>query len=161
MPQTCCKSQFYRLLATCQQTATNLSISSSCNKSVKIRLVAACHLQTRYNLLKQLEASLWITSFDNQLATSLLTTCIRLAVNKLSQVIRTHPDIGLLITSLLQLARFFGVYFRRRRHLPNLADKQTKKRSLGLLVFLFQIHKRLLSYDAVVRIYVMKSIKSQ
>ena len=107
MPQTCCKSQFYRLLATCQQTATNLSISSSCNKSVKIRLVAACHLQTRYNLLKQLEASLWITSFDNQLATSLLTTCNRLVVNKLSQAIRTHPDIGLLITSLLQLARFW------------------------------------------------------
>ena len=38
----------------------------------------------------------------NQLVTSLLTTCNRLVVNKLSQAIRTHPDIGLLITSLLQ-----------------------------------------------------------
>ena len=79
-----------------QQVATNLSISSSGNKSVKIRLVATCYLEIRYNLLKQLAASLWITSFDNQLATSLLTTCNRLAVNKLSQVMRMHPDIQLI-----------------------------------------------------------------
>ena len=51
--------------------------------------VATCHLQTCYNLLKQLAASLWITSFDNQLATSLLTTCNRTVVNKLSQAMRT------------------------------------------------------------------------
>ena len=31
-----------------------------------------------------------------------MTTCNSLVVNKLSQVMRTHPDIGLLITSLLQ-----------------------------------------------------------
>ena len=37
-----------------QQVITNLSISSSCNKSVKIRLVATCHLLTCYNSLKQL-----------------------------------------------------------------------------------------------------------
>ena len=61
-------------------------------KSVKNRLVATCHLQTCYNLLKQLAASLWITSFDNQLATSLLTTCNKLVVNKLSKAMRTHPD---------------------------------------------------------------------
>ena len=96
----CCA--FFRLVATCQQVVTNLSISSSYNKSVKIRLFATYHLQTRYNLLKQLAASLWMTSFDNQLATSLFTTCNRLVVNKLSQTMRTHPDIGLLITSLLQ-----------------------------------------------------------
>ena len=89
-------SQCYRLVA------TNLSISSSSNKSVKIRLVATCHLQTCYNLLKQLAANLWITSFDNQLATSLLTTCNKLVVNKLSQTMRTHSDIGLLMTTLLQ-----------------------------------------------------------
>ena len=85
-PQTC-----YKLLispvATCQQVATKLSISSSCNKPVKIRFVVTCHLQTCYNLLKQLAASQMITSFDNQLATSLLTTCKRLVVNKLSQAI--------------------------------------------------------------------------
>ena len=103
----------------CQLTFILLVIvltSSSCNKSVKIRLVATCHLQTCYNLSKQLAANLWITSFDNQLATSLLTTCNRLivnkryiqlarnrmAVNKLSQAMRTHPDIGLLMTSLLK-----------------------------------------------------------
>ena len=50
----------------------------SCDKSVKIRIAATCHLQTGYNLLKQLAASLWIPSFDNQLATSLLTACNRL-----------------------------------------------------------------------------------
>ena len=79
-----------------QQVATSLSISSSCDKSVEIRLVKTCHLQTFYNLLKQLATSLLITSFDNQLATSLLTTCNRLVVNKLSQAMRTHPGIGLL-----------------------------------------------------------------
>ena len=73
----------------CQQVATNLSISF-----VKIRLVAICHLQTFYNLLKQLAASLWITNSDNQLATSLLTTGDRLVIKKLSQAMRTHPDIG-------------------------------------------------------------------
>ena len=70
------------------------------NKSVKIRLVATCRLQICYNLLKQLAACLWIISFDNQLATSLLTTCNRLVVKKLSQAV--HSDIGLLMTSLLQ-----------------------------------------------------------
>ena len=82
------------------------NLSASCNKVVgliklqqlKIRLQA---LQTCYNLFKQLVPSLWITSFDDQLAASLLTTYNTLVVNKLSQTMRTHPDIGLLITSLL------------------------------------------------------------
>ena len=38
-PQTCCKLS---ILPACQQVATSLSTSSSCNKSVKIRLVATC-----------------------------------------------------------------------------------------------------------------------
>ena len=59
----------YRLVATCQHLAINLSISSSWKKSVKIRLVASCGLPICYNLLKQLAASLWITSFDDLLAT--------------------------------------------------------------------------------------------
>ena len=46
------RCQFYRLVATCKQVASTLSISSNCNKSVKIRLVATCHLQACYNLLK-------------------------------------------------------------------------------------------------------------
>ena len=97
-------------------TPGSVLTSSSYNRSVKIRLVVTCRLQTCYNLLKQLAANLWITSFDNQLATSLLTTCNRLivnkryiqlarnrmAVNKLSQAMRTHPDIGLLMISLLK-----------------------------------------------------------
>ena len=60
-------SQFFRLVAIRQQVAIYFSIS---------RLVATCHLHTCYNLLKQLAASLWITGFDNQLATSLLTTWV-------------------------------------------------------------------------------------
>ena len=35
------------------QVETNLSFSSGCKKSVKIRLVEICYLQTYYNLLKQ------------------------------------------------------------------------------------------------------------
>ena len=47
--------EFYRLVLTCQQVATNLSISSSCYKSFKI----VCCMQTcEYNLLKRLAASL-------------------------------------------------------------------------------------------------------
>ena len=66
------------------------------NKSVKIRLVTTCYLQTCYNLLKQLVASLWMTSFDNQLATSWMGTCQRLVINKLWLAMQTHPDIGML-----------------------------------------------------------------
>ena len=106
MLKTCCKLAISHLVVTCQQVATNLSISSSYNKSVKIRLVASCHLQTCYNLLKQLAASLWITGFDNQLAISLVTTCIRLVINTLSQAMQTHPDIGLLITIVIPLQEF-------------------------------------------------------
>ena len=91
-------------VATCQRVTTNLSISSCCHKSVKIRLFATCHLQTCYNLLKQLAASLWITSFENQLATSQLTTFNRLVVNKLSQAMRTHPDITLSLATCCKMS---------------------------------------------------------
>ena len=52
MPLTCCKLS---ILPTGEQVATSLSISSSCNKSVKIRLVENCYLQTCYNLLNKLQ----------------------------------------------------------------------------------------------------------
>ena len=110
-PHTCCELSILQSSCDVSIVPTNLSISSSCNKSVKLvihRLVATFHLQTCYNLLKQLAASLWITSFGNQLATILLTTCYRLVVNKLSQAMRTHPDIGCkMSTDLLQLPRFW------------------------------------------------------
>ena len=76
----------------------------------KNSLVATCYLQTCYNLLEQLVASMWKTSFDNQLATSLLNTFNRLFINKLLQDMGTHPDIGCcdkLLQDLLQLARFW------------------------------------------------------
>ena len=40
------------------------------------RLVATCHLQTCYNLLKRLTGSPWMTSLNNQLETSRLKTYI-------------------------------------------------------------------------------------
>ena len=90
---------FYRLVATCQQVATSLSISSSCNKSVKIRLAAICHLQTYYNLLKQLATSLLIASFDNHLSStscrwpceSILTSA---CCNKLSRCQQACCNMG-------------------------------------------------------------------
>ena len=78
------------------------------------KLVATCHLQTFYNLSKQVAKSCW----NNHLATSLLTTCNK-PVDKLKQTCcrklsqATHPDIGLLsqvvarCPDLLQLARFW------------------------------------------------------
>ena len=74
------RCEFYWLVATCRPVKTSVSISSSCNKSVKIRLVTTCHLQITCNLVKQLATSLLITSYNNELATSLLTICNRLVL---------------------------------------------------------------------------------
>ena len=89
--------QIYRLVATCQQVATSLLISSSCNKLVKIRLVATCHLQTCCNLLKQLAASLWITSLNKPVR----TICNKLVESTmLLQVVKT----GLLQVDIIKPA---------------------------------------------------------
>ena len=48
-PQTCYKLSILPLVATRQQVATSLSISSSCNKSAKIGLVATCYLHIFWN----------------------------------------------------------------------------------------------------------------
>ena len=93
----------YTLRKTSRACCNELPNLIKLQKECKIRLVTSCHLQTCYNLLKQSTASLWITSFDNLLATSRLTTCKGIVFNKLSQFMPTHPDIGLLVTSLLQL----------------------------------------------------------
>ena len=50
-PQTCCRLSILPACCNLSKVATSLSISSSCNKSVKITLVATCNLQTFYNLL--------------------------------------------------------------------------------------------------------------
>ena len=53
--------------------------------------------------------------FDNQIASSLLTTCSRLVIIKPEQAMRTHPDIGLMaerqqdLTALLELACSFDL----------------------------------------------------
>ena len=84
------------------------NLSTSCNKLVNFMNVQqVCLNQACYNLsfadLLQLAASLWITSFDTQLASCLLKTCSRLVNNKLSQVMRAHAAIGLLITRCQQI----------------------------------------------------------
>ena len=43
-----------------------------------------------------------MTSFDHQLASSLLTTYNGRNFSKLSKAMRAHPDIGLFITSSVQ-----------------------------------------------------------
>ena len=95
--QTCCKIvKFNGLVASCQKVATNWSISSSCNKSVKIKPVATCLLHLLQLVETTCGKSIDNKFFDNQLATSLLTTCNRLVVDTLLQAMRMHPDIGLL-----------------------------------------------------------------
>ena len=71
--QACCNMS---ILPACCNLSTNLATNFS--------VVSPCHLQTWHNLFKQLVPSLWITSFDNQLPTNLLTTCNRLIVDNKS-----------------------------------------------------------------------------
>ena len=61
----------YRLAASCHQVAASLLTSSSCSKSVRIRLAATRYLQTCCKLLQQLAASLWTSSLDK----SVVSTC--------------------------------------------------------------------------------------
>ena len=95
-PQVCCKLSILPACCNLLRSAANLSILSNRNKLIKLKLVATCHLQTCCNLFKKLATNLWIKSLEHQLATSLLTTCTRLVVNKLLQAMQTHPDISLL-----------------------------------------------------------------
>ena len=102
-PRRVASCQLHRLVAICQQVATSLSISSSCNKSVKIRLVATCHLQNCYNLLNfiKLQQACW------QLATDLMFL----------QAVASHANASLyrlvettcykMSTDLLQFRRFW------------------------------------------------------
>ena len=62
------------------QVASSLLASSSYVKSVKTRFDAIWCLHTCFKLLIKLTSSLWIKNFDNQLASSLVTTCSRLVI---------------------------------------------------------------------------------
>ena len=84
-------STFFKILST-MQSVHFIKLQQACQNQ-------ACYLQRCHNMLKQLAASLWITSFDNQHATSVFTTCSRFFVNKLSQAMQTHPDMSLLTKS--------------------------------------------------------------
>ena len=76
-----------------------------------IKLHQVCEHQTCCNLifadlLQVDEATCIKPARSSQLATSLLTTCDRLVIIKPEQVMRTDPDIGLVIADFLQLARY-------------------------------------------------------
>ena len=114
-PQTYCKLS---ILPACQQLPTSLSISSSCKKSVKIRLVANCHLQTCK--LKQLAINLQQFYWNDQIATSLLTTCNWLVVTSCRKPCERILIYRLVVTScykmstdLLQLARFWLCRYKK------------------------------------------------
>ena len=81
-----------KLRQTCQfhPLATSLKISST------------LHLLTLIQLVKTTCRKLADNKFRQSTSTTLLATCNRLFVKKLSQAMRTHPDIGLLITGLSQ-----------------------------------------------------------
>ena len=116
------KHTHLKMTRTCGKSILQASrdLSTSCNELVSFfKLQAACQNQAccnlsfadlLYNSLKQLATSLWVTSFGNQLATSLFTNCNRLIVNKLSQAMRTHPDLGLLTMSLLNKSSSLPIY---------------------------------------------------
>ncbi len=76
--------------------------------------------------------------YSSQLASSLLTTCSRLDIIKPEQVMRTHPDIALMIAScnkpaadLLQLVRFWLCIPIRVASSSNITD------NLTILLFYF------------------------
>ena len=84
---------------------------TSCIKPVDfIKFHQVCEHETCCNLifadLLQADETTYIKpACSSQLAASLLTTCNRLVIIKPEQAMRTHPDIGLVIADLLQLAR--------------------------------------------------------
>ena len=104
---TCIKSVPDNLHQVCTRKLASSLFATTCIKSVPDNLHQVCSRQ----LASSLFATTCIKSVrDNlhqvcsrQLGTSLLKTCNKLVVNKLSQAMRTHPDIGLLTTMLLQV----------------------------------------------------------
>ncbi len=89
-----------------------MQFGTNCIKPVDfIKLHQVCEHQTCCNLifadlLQVNETTCIKLACSSQLAVSLLTTCNRLVISKPVQAMRTHPDIGLVIRDLLQLARF-------------------------------------------------------
>ena len=76
--------------------------SSSCIKSVNIRLDATRYLQTCCRPLQVDETTCIKPVCSSQLAASLLTICNRFVIIKPEQAMRTHPDIGLVIADLME-----------------------------------------------------------
>ena len=60
----------------------------------------------------RIASSFWIKSLDNQLASSLLTTCSRLVIIKPEQAMRTHPVIFLMIFKATKCCRGLAATWR-------------------------------------------------
>ena len=88
-----------RLDASSRFNRLDVSLSLSCVKPVGF-----------IKLLKKRASSLCINSFDNQLASCLLTTCSRLVIIKSKEAMRTHPDIGLMTARQQSCSRLAVVY---------------------------------------------------
>ena len=84
-------------------------------------------------LLKQLASSSWIKSLDNQLASSLLTTCSRLVIIKPEQTMRTYPDIDLMTarqqacSGLSATCAFLAVYYINNLYVAERYHKYKQK----------------------------------
>ena len=92
---------FYRPDAICQQVVSSLLTLSS----YIFEHQTCCNLIFA-DLLQIVETTCIKPACSSQLAASLLTTCSRLVIIKPEQAMQTHPDVGLVIADLLQLARF-------------------------------------------------------
>ena len=129
----CIRSVVDNLHQVCSRQLASGLFATICIRSVRDNLHQACSRQFASSLF----ATICIRSVcDNlhqvcsrQLVTSLLTSCSRLVVNKLLQAMRTHPDIGLLTTSLLQevnrlvaTCAFVAVYYRNATSLLQLDE---------------------------------------
>ncbi len=81
---------------------------SGCIKSVceHTEHQTCCNLMLA-DLLQVDETTCIKPACSSQLAASLLITCNRVVIIKPKQAMRTHPDIGLVIADVLQLARFW------------------------------------------------------
>ena len=81
---SCC--QFYRLFATCQPVSTNLLISLSCYKFVKIKLRATCHLHPCGQQALARRANAFLNKLLQDMLNKFFVTCAFLVVSVVMMV---------------------------------------------------------------------------
>ena len=98
---SCC--QFYRLFATCQQVSTNLLISLSCYKFVKIKLRATCHLQTCGQQALTRHANACFNKLLQDMLNKFFVTCAFLVVSVVIMVMVRAIVMMLLVIILIEV----------------------------------------------------------